>query len=1180
MADNINLPNLVSHLAVNLDGVSGAVADASRQGSSMGAALGRGVNQELEALLRNLPQVHLDGDSTDLDRDLVRIHRQLAQLDSQRIGVDIAIPDALRQIQTLQTQLQRLGDEHPDVNVQASTRQASRQLDELLAAARRVDDTDVDVHVDVHEDQLNRAHGLIGRLTGALGSLGGIGASVGKAALSIGSIVPAAASVVTTLANIAPAAGVAVTGLAAVQLASGAVKLASVGMGDAIKAALDPSKTKEYGEALKKLSPEARKFADAIHDAAPQLKALQQSVQERVFKGLGDQLERTGKSVLPVLRKNLVSSAGALNEMGKGVLTSAKELGDSGTLGKALGSASKGLHNLSGIPGVVVTSLGQIAAAAGPSFEGLTKGASNVATKIGKKLGDAFKSGAMQKAIEHAVDLLKQLMTVGSNVFKIIGNIFNAMPPGGGGLVGVLEDVSSALASITGTKAVQDGLAAIFKTVSTLGAAVAPLLAQALVAVAPIFTALGPPVQLLIGMLQQGLTPVIDALGPVLATAAGAVGVLVKAVAPLLPTLGMLIASLLPALTPLLAAAQTVFAALAPIVQKVAGILADTLAPILAQLPTIIGPLADMIANELVTFLGILGQVLVAVGPSLASLGTTAGVLLTALAPLITAFGTLATGLLQGLMPVLTPLIGLVGGLAQVLAFVLSKYVTGIVVPALTIVTDLLRGDFSGAWSAAKSAVKNAIEFISAKVHQIAPIVAEGVNNAIVWLKAFPGKALSALAGLAASLAGPALKAGAQLVSAIKGKISDAVNYVRGLPGRARSAIGAVSGVLAAAGRSLIQGFINGIVSKIGDVKSTLGGLTSKLTDWKGPPAKDAKILTPAGRLLITGFIKGIDDTTAKLRSRLESITKALPSNVKSGYGKTLAKATAELEKLVARRDGVIKKLATAQKKLDDLVKSRDAAASKITSGILDEANITSGHADVNSVTAITVGLQQSLKAAQAFQANIAKLKTSGLRSDLLQQIADAGVDAGGATAAALAKATPTELKRINDLQAQLAKSAASTGATVGDALYGAGIRAAQGLVAGLKSQESAIEKQMAKIANSMLSTVKKVHKTHSPSRAFADIGVMDMEGWRGGVLARAHRVIGAATSVAGSVLDAARGAGGMFSGTPSAGQLAAVYAGQGRGGDQINNFHLYDSEASPDGILRALSWHGLVGRP
>jgi phage-related protein len=888
---------------------------------------------------------------------------------------------------------------------------------------------------------------------------------------------------------------------------------------------------------------------------------MQQAVQNEVFRGLGDNLERTAKSVLPVLRTNLLSTATALGDMAAGVMGSAKELADNGTLGKALGSASKGLRNLSGVPGVVTTALGQIAAAAGPSFESLTDGAAHAAAGIGERLGKAFESGAMQDAIEHAMDLLGQMITVGANVGKIIGGIFNAVPEGGGGMIGILQDVTGEIAKIVNTKGIQDGLGALFQVMGTLGATVAPLLGQALSAIAPVLTALGPPVETLITALGGALSPIIDALGPVLVQAASAVGALVVAASPLLPVIGQLAASLLPALTPLLEAAQTVFEAMAPVVGELAGILQETLAPIIAQLPALIQPLADLMATQLVTIFQLLGETLVEVGPSIVKLGVAAGELLVAATPLIEIFAQLTAQMLEKLVPAVTPLIGYIADLAAVFSGSLAATINNVVIPAVQIIGDLMKGDFSSAANTAKQAVQNMADRVAGLLGDL------------------PGRARAALSSLGSSLVGRMNDAGAQLRSAAGKKIDEAKAQIGRLPSEARAALGNLGGVLASAGASLISGFISGIQSKIPSVKGVLNTLTGNLADWKGPKAKDAKILTPAGRLLITGFIKGIDESTAKLKARLQSITKALPANVKSGYGKTLARATAQLEKLVNQRDAVTKKLAAGQKKLDDLVKARNKAASDITSGILSEANITTGHADVNSVSAITVGLQQALKATQAFQANIAKLKKAGLRSDLLQQVADAGVDAGGATAAALAKATPAELKKINDLQAQLAKSATATGNTVGDALYSAGIRAAQGLVAGLKSQEAAIEKQMRKIAEGMLKTTKKVHKTKSPSRAFHDIGVMDGEGLRGGLLASVSRVRDAARSMAGAALNVTSGLGGALAVTPSAGQLAAVYAGGSGPASQTNNIYLYETEATPDGMLRALSWQGLVGR-
>jgi hypothetical protein len=901
--------------------------------------------------------------------------------------------------------------------------------------------------------------------------------------------------VVTTLANVAPAAGVAVTGMAAVKLAQGAVQLAAVGMDDALSAALDPSKATEFSEALEKLSPEARKFAQAVKDAAPALRDLQQDVQDRVFDGFADELERTGRSVLPVVRRSLLSTGDALNTMGKGVAAAARDLGESGTLGKALDSASKGLHNLSGVPGIVVKSLGQIAAAAGPSFDRLTERAADAAEGIGDRLTAAFEDGRMEAAIEDAIDLLGQIWDIGSNVVDIFQQIFNAVPEGGG-ILGVLEDVTGALAEAAATSEVQEGLRSLFETMQVFGETAAPLLADALRIIAPILAELAPPTQELIQSLGEGLQPILDELarGGLLEELAAALGEVMLAIAPLLPPLGELISAILPYLVPL--------------VQR----------------------FADGVR-------------------------------------------------------------------------VLAELIERLVVPAIQILTDILRGDFSSAMEGAKrlsadmvtssvqsfatlparseSAVSSLGEVLRRQAAQaglaLVLVTRDAVSDTVQSFGSLTGRALQSLSGLGAALTGVAISAGRQLSAAIAGAVTSAVAQVRTLQGKAAAALSGIGGVLVRAGASLISGFIAGIRSMIPSVRDVLRGITSMIPKEKGPPAKDAKLLTPAGRLLIEGLIRGIDESTAKLRARLESITKALPANVRSGIGKTLKKATDELRKLVTQRDAVIKRLAVAEKKLKDLVTARGKAAADITKGILGEANITTGHADVNSVSAITVGLQQALKATKEFQANISKLRAAGLRGDLLQQIADAGVDAGGATAAALARATPAELKKINDLQAQLAKSATATGNTVGDALYNAGIRAAQGLVNGLRSQEAAIERQMRRIAENMLKTVKKAHKTKSPSRAFWAIGEMDGEGLRLGLLASAGKVRTAARTVAGAALDVASGVGGTLAVTPTAAQLSQVYAGGG--GDRYYTINLYGSDASPDGILRALSWQGLVGR-
>ncbi len=962
------------------------------------------------------------------------------------------------------------------------------------------------------------------------------------------------------------------SGVVAVGLAVGTLKLAMSGVGDAVTAALDPSDPKAYAAALKALSPNARAFVQEIHKAQPALAAIKKSVQDKVFAGLDKQLASTSKAALPDFRRALNSTSTTLNTMGKSVFTAVRGLAKDGYLGRVLNSASAGLRSFSKAPGQVVTALGQIATAAAPAFARLSKAGGSALDRLSKKITTSFESGGMELAIEQAIDLIGQLGTVLGNVGKIFGAVFGAAQSQGGGMLGVLESVTSEIARIAKTDGVQDALKSLFSVMSTLGSAAASLLGQALQAVAPVLVALRPPVETLIKALSAGLSPVIKALGPVLKSAAIAIGSLVVAFAPLLTVAGQLIAATLPLLTPLFDALSTVFAALTPVIEQVGDTLQDTLTPILAALPGIITPLADLFALQLSAGIQLFGALLTGLSPSLVSLGEAFGELLVALTPLIEAWAEMQTLLLTQLMPLITPLIELVGKLAAFFADDLARTITDVVVPALQTLTAILNGDVNGAIDAAKRTFDG---FVSTTVARFTEL---------------PEKTAAALAPMVVKLRGKINEAGAAMSQAIVEKRQDVLAKIAELPGRARAALGDLRNYLVSAGVSLVAGFISGIQSKIPSVQGVLSSLTNKIPDWKGPKRKDATLLTPAGKTIIKGLVAGIDAATASLKTKLGSVTTLIERAITTNKGNRkkvsglsslltlVEKDNKALLALAAQRDTAATKLKAAQTKLADAINDRSAAAAQIKNGIIGDANITTGNNVVNSVSAITIGLQQAALKAKQFAVNLSKLKQAGLRTDLLDDISSAGLDGGAATAAALAKATPAELKKINSLQASLVSSAGASGSTVAGAMYDAGIKAASGLVEGLKKSQPTIERAMEKIATAMVKAIRKKLDIHSPSRVARTIGEQFMEGMPVGFEAMRARVTASAASVAGAAARAASTVATVSSNIPAPGQLTAAYAGTAAGTTN-NTFNLYQSEASPDGILRALSWQGLIGR-
>ncbi|WP_167538278.1 hypothetical protein [Streptomyces albofaciens] len=1192
-AEEINLPNLISHLEVNLQNTSGVIADAARQGSSVGAALGSSLQEVLRAQLADLPEVELDADSSELDRDLVRVRRDLQRLADERIGVDISIEDALRRMAELEPHLERLSQQHPSIVVRGVIGGALADFAEVREAARAVDGTDIeiDAHVDTHNSEATteRLRGALSRL-GAMGStIAGLGASFFKVSAAVGAVMPLVGGLAATLASIAPAAGVGATGLLALVTLVGTIKIALSGVGEAIKAAFDPSKPEAYAEALKKLSPNARSFVQQIRSMSPELDKIKRSVQDRVFAGLDTQLKATAASTLPVFRQALTSSATTLNQMASGVLTTARHLGQSGTLGAALKGATAGLSGFSKLPSVLVQGLVQVGAAAAPAFKRLGAAASSGLGSLSQKMDAAFKSGAMRQAIEQAISLVKQLIQVAGNIASIFASVFQAAQVSGGGFVGMLQTITGHMRQAFASPEMQAGLRALFTTMAQLAHTAGPLLAQALGVVGQVLAKLGPPAQTLIRALGTALQPVIRALGPVLTQAAGAVGQLVVACAPLITAVGQIVAAILPALGPVFGAFSKIFAALAPIITQIASGISAYLSPVLSGLAQVIGQLISGYADQLVVILRSLAPLAPQIAAAMGAMGQAIGQVLVAVAPLLPAIMQLGTQLLASLLPAVIPLIQPLLRIATVMIQFAAVAIRQYAIPAIQGLIGFIRGLQAG-FAPGIAAVRWLVNGISKPFewlydhlvgHSVIPDMVRGI---VSWLAGLPGKAINALASLPGSLGRKAAEAARNFRSSIESGVSTAVGWLRGLPGRAISALGDLGGVLRGAGASLVGGLVRGIESAIGRVRSVLGRLTAMIPDWKGPRRRDASLLTPAGKSIIGGLVSGITASTSSLKSKLAQVTtlieRAIDINAsnrrkRGGLSSLLSrvkKDNAALVSLAARRDAVAKRLSDATKKLNDLKAERNKAATEAANKALGEANIVTGHEQTNSVAAITVGLQQSLAKTQRFADTLAALKKKGVRGDILQQIADAGVAGGSATADALNRATPAELKRINDLQAKLTSAANKVGSTVADQMYGSGIRAAQGLVNGIKISQKAIEAQMIRIAKGMQGAIKKALGIRSPSKVFAEIGRQTGEGLRRGMLATTGAVAAASAAMAGAATGAARAA----TAVPAPGALAAAVPATG---PTNNTFNLYSTDATPDGILRALSWAGLVGR-
>lgn len=974
---------------------------------------------------------------------------------------------------------------------------------------------------------------VAGRAGSALGSVAGV---LGKAGVAAGTAAPLLAGIVTTLQNVAPAGAVAVTGMLAVQQASAAIKLGMIGVEEAVTSAFDTSEAgaKKFDEALKKLAPNARSFALAVRELQPAFQQFQQSVQNKLFAGLGEELGRLSTTVLPVVRKNIDDTAGVLNKMALGATGAARSLATSGTLGKAMAGANQGLANLQKAPGQVVTALGQLAAAGAPAFDRLTGAVADVATKISDRLSGAFKSGALEDAVNAAVDLLKDLGTVASNVFGALGNIIAPVQEAGGGLIGMLVEITGALKDATGTQAFQSAISSVAGVMGTLARTVGPLLGQVLSTIAPIFIELGPPVERLITSLGAGLSPIITGLRPVLAAAADAIGVLVDAVSPLLPAIGDLIASLLPPLVPLLLSIGDVFAQAAPVVMLLGNVLTSTLAPILAQLPAIVMPVANLLTMLAETLFPVLAEVVLALAPSLERIGQSFGQLLVAIAPLLTLLGQLIGETLVALLPLLTPIIDLVAQLASVFADQLANVLNNVVLPAISLVTALLQGDASAAWQAFKDLLGGIVRYLIESftnfgraiglilgalvdvvkqlpgrlfaalgallggLGQIAKTAWDHFKQAAIagglavisFARGLPGRIRGALTALGANLFSLAREALARFNSAIRTGASSAINYVRSIPGRIRSGLGAIGSLLASAGRDLIRGMINGIRDMAGSLvsaaKDVVGGAIDGAKNLLGI-SSPSKVFIAIGRDTGRGFIKGLTGTGEQIKRTAtgiaDSITKAFrgrATRIDDRLVAALGAANKRLQGLAAERDRIAQRIADARKfAADTATQAREAFSLQA---------ITQGPAGVSGET-IRRGLASAAGQIREFTARINVLRKRGLRKDLLEQIIGLGPEAGLELANVLSRQSDQSLREINRLQSQIAKASTNLGKLSADALFDAGKQSGRGFLAGLEGQRKQIERLMLSIAKSIQTSIRRALGIKSPSKVMAEVG-------------------------------------------------------------------------------------------
>lgn len=845
----------------------------------------------------------------EVQRDLQRIVTR-----AENTAPDVTLAAVLDQTSSLRDVESRLEDVirraeagAPDVDVDAtlnqlaSVRQLRRQLDFLVNQAeattgeidltatlntadsianvrdeldevrrRAEEDRDIRLRVDVDSDDANRRLGdtdnsitrVIGSATRALGPLAALGGRIGAVGGAAGAAAPLLAGVVTAIENVAPAAAVGVSAMLALQVVTQTLRVGFLGVQDAIEAAFDPdADPAELAEALERLAPSARSFVEELRGMRSAFDEIRLDVQQRLFLGFDSVLERLAGGVLPRLGTAGGIVADQLNEMAHQAATAAADFGESSAFGDALNGSIIALRNLERVPAQAVTALGKLAAASAPAFARITSAAGKAFDRISDRLNAAFESGALEQAINEAVDVLAGFARSIGNIFKGIGNITDALAANGEGLFSVFEKITSAFAEVTAAKGFQDALTALADVVGALVDGALPIFVELLKGLGPVFEVLGPPISSLISTLAGAASEIVPILNQVLLSLGTALAAFVPLLEPIIELFGEILEAILPALNPLLQALADIFKELQPFIEQVADVLVSALVPIFTTFATQILPVLLPPLLELASIIfPLLSEILTELSPLIEDLVALFADMFEELGPLIGQVLQLAVSLLEKLAPILPPLLAVIIRVIEFGFKIFEWVIRNIVIPAIQFLTKLLEGDFAGAWEMIENAVGTATDaimnFVSRMAEEIGLEIYRLLARMVQWVRDLE----------------------VRWTARVQSAINDVIGYFQELPGRIVSYLEGLAGDLYAIGADVVRGFINGLASQLGGIQSVVNRIANSVPDG----VKDLLGIRSPSRVLMEvggdtgeGFWKGLEQQIPSVQAVADRIAAA-----------------------------------------------------------------------------------------------------------------------------------------------------------------------------------------------------------------------------------------------------------------------------------------------------------------
>lgn len=460
----------------------------------------------------------------------------------------------------------------------------------------------------------------------------------------------------------------------------------------------------------------------------------------------------------------------------------------------------------------------------------------------------AIISGQLVALMPKLLPLVKQLADVFINVLTGLSPLLGPLLD----LVGVFVSFLPVLYPLI--TAFREAMIPVVKAVGDALIRIRPSIGELVGA----FTKLLGPVSDVLVVLIQAAPGLITSLVPAFIAMAGVVGGLLTAIKPLIPVVVKIIGSMAEGLTPVITAVSDalpgigdaflllvpplsdMFAALKPIYP----VLGQIVKALLAGVKPIIEAVAGVMPQMVDAFKQLLPPILKLVPPLL---------------QLIPPLAALAAQMITWIVPIMLQIVPVVVAVANVLGVVLT-FAVGILVRGLDSLTKFIAKP-----SAAFATMRDNIVKIWNQIAGFTSRVFSSIGTFFVTIFGFiRDRFVGFINGVQAVWGGilSLVTRAIEFRDRVIGVVSELIQRFRDIAG------------------NIIGGFIDGVRAGFDRVKGVFSDLTDKIASWKGPPARDAKLLTDNGKLIIGGLITGIGSQVPALKTQLAGVSSIIQGGV------------------------------------------------------------------------------------------------------------------------------------------------------------------------------------------------------------------------------------------------------------------------------------------------------------